>query len=147
MLYYVGKIVCMPSDIRHFGIKGMRWGVRRWQNDDGTLTDAGKARYAERTGKRDARDMSDRELQNAVQRLRNEREYNNLIKELYPSKIKKGAKAVGKILSIVGNKVIVPAIESAAKAAGKALVEAAKENYDEDKRNNRSRTSGDENAR
>lgn len=29
----------------HHGIKGMRWGVRRYQNYDGTLTNAGRARY------------------------------------------------------------------------------------------------------
>ena len=29
----------------HHGIKGMKWGVRRYQNKDGTLTDAGKKRY------------------------------------------------------------------------------------------------------
>lgn len=29
----------------HHGIKGQRWGVRRFQNEDGTLTDAGKKRY------------------------------------------------------------------------------------------------------
>lgn len=29
----------------HHGIKGQRWGVRRFQNDDGTLTVAGKKRY------------------------------------------------------------------------------------------------------
>lgn len=29
----------------HHGIKGMRWGVRRYQNSDGSLTPAGKKRY------------------------------------------------------------------------------------------------------
>lgn len=29
----------------HHGIKGQRWGVRRFQNENGTLTDAGKRRY------------------------------------------------------------------------------------------------------
>lgn len=29
----------------HFGILGMRWGVRRYENKDGTLTAAGKRRY------------------------------------------------------------------------------------------------------
>ena len=33
------------DDILHFGILGMKWGVRRYQNSDGTLTDAGKKRY------------------------------------------------------------------------------------------------------
>lgn len=29
----------------HFGILGQKWGVRRFQNEDGTLTEAGKERY------------------------------------------------------------------------------------------------------
>lgn len=32
--------------LTHAGIKGMKWGHRRYQNKDGTLTDAGKKRYA-----------------------------------------------------------------------------------------------------
>lgn len=31
----------------HYGIPGMRWGRRRYQNKDGSLTEAGKLRYAE----------------------------------------------------------------------------------------------------
>lgn len=31
--------------LAHHGIKGQRWGVRRYQNPDGSLTPAGKARY------------------------------------------------------------------------------------------------------
>ena len=31
--------------LAHHGIKGMKWGVRRFQNEDGSLTSAGKARY------------------------------------------------------------------------------------------------------
>lgn len=34
------------NELTHWGIKGMRWGVRRYQNDDGSLTAAGKKRYA-----------------------------------------------------------------------------------------------------
>lgn len=33
--------------LAHHGIKGMKWGVRRYQNEDGTLTAAGKKRYKE----------------------------------------------------------------------------------------------------
>lgn len=32
-------------ELEHYGVKGMKWGVRRYQNADGTLTSAGKTRY------------------------------------------------------------------------------------------------------
>ena len=32
--------------LAHYGIKGQRWGVRRFQNTDGTLTEEGKRRYS-----------------------------------------------------------------------------------------------------
>lgn len=34
------------NQIWHWGVKGMKWGVRRYQNEDGTLNAAGKKRYA-----------------------------------------------------------------------------------------------------
>lgn len=35
----------VPNELYHHGIKGMKWGVRRYQNKDGSLTNAGKNRY------------------------------------------------------------------------------------------------------
>lgn len=33
------------NELYHHGIKGMKWGVRRYQNPDGSYTEAGKKRY------------------------------------------------------------------------------------------------------
>ena len=37
--------------IAHFGVKGMKWGVRRYQNSNGSYTSAGKKRYGVGDGK------------------------------------------------------------------------------------------------
>lgn len=39
------------SKLMHHGIKGQRWGVRRYQNEDGTLTAAGKQRIENKDSK------------------------------------------------------------------------------------------------
>ena len=33
------------KELYHHGIKGQKWGIRRYQNEDGTLTEAGKKKY------------------------------------------------------------------------------------------------------
>jgi len=33
------------EDLQHWGIKGMKWGVRKYQNKDGSLTDEGRRHY------------------------------------------------------------------------------------------------------
>lgn len=34
-----------PDYLAHFGVKGMKWGVRRWVDERGIMTDAGKKHY------------------------------------------------------------------------------------------------------
>lgn len=43
MVYYMGTY--SGYSLQHHGIKGQKWGVRRYQNPDGSLTAAGKKRY------------------------------------------------------------------------------------------------------
>ena len=35
------------KELMHYGVKGMKWGIRRYLNPDGTLTTKGKKRYSE----------------------------------------------------------------------------------------------------
>lgn len=56
-------------ELEHFGVKGMKWGVRRYQNADGTLTAAGKDRLAKYKFKEENRvNKQKTSYQNAVNR-------------------------------------------------------------------------------
>lgn len=60
------------DELYHHGIKGQKWGVRRFQNEDGSLTDAGRRRYADGTdmSRRDAKKQEklERQLAKNVER-------------------------------------------------------------------------------
>lgn len=90
------------DDLKHHGILGMKWGVRRYQNKDGTLTSAGKKRYdrdeqkiANKAKKKPSvEEMSDAELRKIINRLQMERQYS----QLSPSNINKGKEYAQKII-------------------------------------------------
>ena len=102
------------SELRHHGIKGQKWGVRRYQNSDGSLTTLGKLRYGDSKDyqelsdkvskadsliktakkyraekdhkdyedkiKKDLSKMTDKELQQVVNRLNMEERYTQVMK-------------------------------------------------------------------
>lgn len=51
--YYEPYWTC-GNEIEHHGVLGMRWGIRRYQNKDGSLTSAGKKRYIKQKEKLDS---------------------------------------------------------------------------------------------
>lgn len=61
------------NELYHHGIKGQKWGVRRFQNKDGTRTAAGKRREKENLSS-----MSDQELRDKINRMNLEKRYYNL---------------------------------------------------------------------
>lgn len=108
----------------HHGIKGQRWGVRRYQNEDGTLTSAGQARYNDDGSKKRAKEMSDEELAAANKRLEAENKYKQLTGQAQPGKILNSDTAIKVGMSVVGTAATVALINvlSTNPIAGKELV-------------------------
>lgn len=115
------------NELQHWGIKGMRWGVRRYQNKDGTLTAAGKRREkqlakqraenlkkaraakAERKAKiatdsLSPKKMTEKELNERIARLELEKKYRDAVRENRAS-MARGKRFVDKFLDSTVDKV------------------------------------------
>ena len=68
----------MEEILKHWGIFGMKWGVRNYQNPDGSLTPEGRLRYGvgpARGSTKVGADMSDSELKDMTNRYRRQADF------------------------------------------------------------------------
>lgn len=89
--------------LAHFGIKGMKWGVRR---DNPSGSSEGTSQTVSRKGK--TTEISDSELQKRVKRLQLEKQYDDLIKQENEKKggaLAYGAKFVGGVVESAAKQV------------------------------------------
>lgn len=132
--------------LAHHGVKGQKWGVRRYQNKDGSLNQSGqkkaqkmKERYTKLTGKQLRRnpsqksttqkskqksisEMSDDEIRSRINRIKLEKE----LRSLSPKQVSKGRAFVDK----VAKDIIAPAATDVAKQVVKSkLTDAANRNF------------------
>lgn len=108
------------NELYHHGIKGQKWGVRRYQNEDGSLTNAGKKRrYSDNEIKEARKNLEDsrQKFLKAKQDYDNtsisSKKYDNISKiykqlereymnNLHISQIETGKEKVGKIVGSIG---------------------------------------------
>lgn len=114
----------MENCLAHYGILGMKWGVRRTEEQlakargkQNSSADA-KEKESRKTDVKNRRTLSDTELQKKVERLKLEKQFKDLTNE----DISPGKKLASDILKAAGTKVLSAAVAGATAYAVKAAM-------------------------
>lgn len=126
-----------PYYLAHHGILGMKWGIRRYQNPDGSLTPAGEKRYS--TNKRfraqvdnmraksqvskNTKEMSDDDLRKAIDRMQLEDRYAQLMNSRLPTvpPPSKAQQFATKLASMTADRLISNLSDNLGKRMGKLI--------------------------
>ena len=114
------------NELIHWGIKGQKWGIRRYQNKDGSLTPEGRSRrsknvhddYRKAHDSKSVKSMSDAELRNRNNRLQMERQYQSFTK-----KKNRGKQLVQAFISTAGTIAAAEAAYKTYKRIGSAVLD------------------------
>lgn len=121
------------NELKHYGVRGMKWGVRRRRNASGDLVEVSTRRTRAAEKKEMIKNLSDDELRKRINRIQMEKQYSQMIAER-PSTAAKGGKAVADILKAVSKEVskeivkeiVKESVKTSIKVGGEALKDAVK---------------------
>lgn len=120
-------MICMTWEqnyLAHYGIKGQQWGVRRFQNEDGTLTEEGKSRYLDYLTSSERKEYSkfpDEAQKFLSEQLRRGKNWESAQKELKKNITRKGMLALGLSVGVIAY-TSSSTVRRLVNSAGRALV-------------------------